>query len=318
MMEQQTLIAAIKLLARPMRPVPPAPAPALRCPDLSGIRAVLFDVYGTLMQSGSGEIGLADAGAADRAEYFRAALDAAGIRPAGAGAGARGAAAMSAAIRRRHDAARAAGSACPEVDIEDIWQTVLAELHQAGLAPADVDSQQIRRAAVEYECRVNPVWPMPGLPACLAPLRQNGIQLGIVSNAQFFTPLLFPALTGRELTELGFDLKLCAWSYRTGLAKPAPEIFQAALQALQAKYGIPPQAVLAVGNDLLNDIAGAAACGCRTALFAGDARSLRRRTGDPRCAGIRPDWVIADLHQLSAPLLKLKAPAAERTIDADR
>lgn len=298
MTERIILISAIKALSQPMRPVLPAPAPALRRPDLSGIRAVLFDVYGTLVQSGSGEIGLADAGAADRAEFFRAALKAAGIRPAGAGAGARGVAAMSAAIRRAHDAARTGGAAYPEVDIEDIWRTVLAELHRAGLAPAEVDGRQVRRAAVEYECRVNPAWPMPGFPGCLAPLRRHGIKLGIVSNAQFFTPLLFPALTGRGLPELGFDPEICAWSYQAGCAKPAPAIFQTALHPLREKHGIRPESVLAVGNDMLNDIAAAAACGCRTALFAGDARSLRLRAGDPRCGGIKPDWIINDPRQL--------------------
>lgn len=298
MTNEQTLISAIKALTHPMRPAPPTPAPAACCPSLPGIRAVLFDVYGTLLQSGSGEIGLADAGAADRAEFFRAALEAAGIRPAGADAGAIGAAALPAAIRRAHGAARAAGAAYPEVDIEDIWRTVLAELHRAGLVPADVDGRQVRRAAVEYECRVNPVWPMPGFPACLAPWRKNGILLGIVSNAQFFTPLLFPALTGHGLPALGFEPEICVWSYRAGLAKPAPELFQAALHTLREKYGIRPASVLAVGNDMLNDIAAAAACGCRTALFAGDARSLRLRAGDPRCAGIKPDWIINDLRQL--------------------
>lgn len=296
MMERQTLIAAIKNLSHPMRPTPPAPALAVRRPKLTGIRAVLFDVYGTLLQSGSGEIGLADAGARGRAACFRAALAAAGIP--GRGAAAAGATAMTAAIRRAHATARAAGVAWPEVDIEKIWRTILAARQKSGLAPAKIPAGKIRRAAVEYECRVNPVWPMPGFPECLTPLREQGLKLGIVSNAQFFTPLLFPALTGRELPEMGFDPEACAWSFRHGIAKPAPELFQAALRPWREKYGIAPGAVLAVGNDRLNDVAAAAACGCRTALFAGDARSLRRREGNARCAGIKPDWIITDLRQL--------------------
>jgi len=47
-----------------------------------------------------------------------------------------------------------------------------------------------------------------------------------------------------------------------------------------------------------NDMGPAARLGFRTALFAGDARSLRRREGDPWCAGIVPDLVVTDLVDL--------------------
>ena len=57
-----------------------------------------------------------------------------------------------------------------------------------------------------------------------------------------------------------------------------------------------------VGNDLLNDIAAAARCGCRTALFAGDTRSLRLRTDNLECARLKPDCVISDLQQLKTVL----------------
>ena len=53
-----------------------------------------------------------------------------------------------------------------------------------------------------------------------------------------------------------------------------------------------------VGNDMLNDIASAAKVGLRTALFAGDARSLRWRKGDERVEGVVPDLVLTDLLQL--------------------
>ena len=49
--------------------------------------------------------------------------------------------------------------------------------------------------------------------------------------------------------------------------------------------GFPAERVLFVGNDMLNDVAAAAAVGLRTALFAGDQRSLRLREKDPRPGG---------------------------------
>ena len=53
-----------------------------------------------------------------------------------------------------------------------------------------------------------------------------------------------------------------------------------------------------VGNDVRNDLLGARAAGLRTALFAGDARSLRLRRDDPRCAAVCPDLVLTHLSQL--------------------
>ena len=75
------------------------------------------------------------------------------------------------------------------------------------------------------------------------------------------------------------------------------ELFNAAAEVLSA-YGIGPPEVLYVGNDMLNDILPASSVGFRTALFAGDARSLRRRQGDGRVARIVPDLVLTRLSQL--------------------
>jgi putative hydrolase of the HAD superfamily len=90
---------------------------------------------------------------------------------------------------------------------------------------------------------------------------------------------------------------LLFYSYRHGQAKPGVALYRLAAQALQLR-GIPPQRALYVGNDLRNDIAPAARGGFRTALFAGDARSLRFRAEDPQCAGVAPDLVVTDLLEL--------------------
>ena len=57
-------------------------------------------------------------------------------------------------------------------------------------------------------------------------------------------------------------------------------------------------AVLYVGNDMLNDIYPAAKAGFKTALFAGDSRSLRLRKDKPKCKYLSADIVITDLIQL--------------------
>jgi putative hydrolase of the HAD superfamily len=49
---------------------------------------------------------------------------------------------------------------------------------------------------------------------------------------------------------------------------------------------------------MLNDILPAQTTGFRTALFAGDKRSLRLRRDNPRCSNLKPDMVLTDLVQL--------------------
>ncbi|OHB80611.1 MAG: hypothetical protein A2V98_01020 [Planctomycetes bacterium RBG_16_64_12] len=161
---------------------------------------------------------------------------------------------------------------------------------------------ELERLAVEYEARANPVWPMPGLRACLGSLTEKGLLLGIISNGQFYTQELFPALLGQRAEFWGFDSELQYYSYQHGRAKPAPELYEMAARALRRR-GVKPAEVLYAGNDMLNDIRPARAAGFRTALFAGDARSLRLRQGDPQLDGISPDVVLTALAQLDGCIL---------------
>ena len=255
---------------------------------------MLFDVYGTLLISASGGLNGADSVA--RAEAVRAAFAAATIAhnvPATAAA-----AALVQTIQEFHARARAAGIAYPEVEIVDVWKHTIARLIASGLLPPAAERIDVCRLALEYEVLRNPVWPMPGLDDCLDHLRDRSMQLGLVTNAQFFTPEIFPALLGRTLEELGFHAGLQWYSYRYGRAKPDLWLFEQARAGL-SRRGVAASEVLYIGNDVLNDVCPARCVGFRTALFAGDARSFRPRLGDPRVAHVVPDLVITDLSMLS-------------------
>jgi putative hydrolase of the HAD superfamily len=54
---------------------------------------------------------------------------------------------------------------------------------------------------------------------------------------------------------------------------------------------------------MLNDVLPAARLGCRTALFAGDARSYRPREGELRGLGVKPDLVVTNLPQIPQSLI---------------
>lgn len=284
--------------SRTLAPVATGVSPRLQ--SLPEVRCVLFDVYGTLMVSGSGEVGTllleASVGA------FVKAIATAGVEVQEAGnANAaeleeRGRTALAAAVTASHAHDRAAGVEYPEVEITDIWRDCLAGLARDALVavPPTVDFAEL---ALQYELRTNPVWPMPGAERCLSTLRERGVVIGIISNAQFFTPQILTALLPISFKDLDSGGDVQYYSYRHRQAKPGEVLFRMAAEEL-AERGISAGEILYVGNDMLNDVMPAAGVGFRTALFAGDARSLRLREDDDRIAGVSVDLVIDDLTAL--------------------
>jgi putative hydrolase of the HAD superfamily len=258
-----------------------------------GIRVYLFDVYGTLFTSASGDIGTLASLAGESPEACsRGAAEDARIQellaPFGKGCTLpelvrRFTAAVTAEHEKLRPRSAARDAWHPEIDVRKIWAGILGTSEDAAA-----------ELALRFELAVNPVYPMPGLEAALVKLKKAGFPLGIVSNAQFFTPLLFTAFLGGPPEELGFLPDLCVYSFLEGEAKPSPRLFHRVVAGLAA-IGIRPEEAVYIGNDMLNDIWAAQEAGLRTALFAGDGRSLRLRGNDPRCAAVKPDFVLKSL-----------------------
>ena len=266
-------------------PAAMSPLPTSMTPggDLNAkIRCVLFDIYGTLFISGSGDISLArkTTSTSRKLEQLMQKYDIG--KPAQDVV-----AELHDAIEIKHRILKNQGIDYPEIKIDEIWQQILGR----------GNIQRVRQFAIEYELIVNPVYPMPNLEKMLAACRQQNLAMGIISNAQFFTPLLFEWFLGDRMENLGFDPELIFLSYRSGCAKPSETLFKMAAAAIEAR-GLDTAAALFVGNDMLNDIYPAHQLGFQTALFAGDARSLRLRTDDPRCANLSADLILTDLGQL--------------------
>ncbi|MDR1929147.1 MAG: HAD family hydrolase [Treponema sp.] len=300
-MNKARAVELIKKNSSPLKPLPaalppewekPEPGDSLRfgvcCANSTGeelsIKALIFDLYGTLFVSAAGDI----AAAGDNPEC-----------PSGSGAAAaagrdRGAleemeAFFRGAVKERHGKS---GKKYPEVRVEEIWAGY------GGPVPPGWEAADGEETALRYELAVNPVYPMPGALETIAALKKAGLTLGIISNAQFFSPLLFDAFFGASPGELGFDRELLIYSFEMDEAKPAPGLFERAAARLAA-LGIGPAETLYTGNDMLKDAAPAKNAGFRTALFAGDRRSLRLR--ETECPGQRPDLIIRNLPSLASP-----------------
>ena len=250
-------------------------------PRISGIRTVVFDVYGTLLTSGCSKKHPHAESKVDKLlppilKGYELALPETPHSLADS---------LDALIEREHQAAKDRGIPYPEIDICSIWSELLH--HPVGDTIEDI--------ALQYECMTNPVWPMPGASELIADLKKKQLSLGIVSNAQFYTPLLFPALMKATLPDMGFTESLCVFSYQYGLAKPGDDLYRILKEKL-APHGISPAHVLYIGNDAHKDIHPAAKAGFRTVLFAGDAESLKRH---PEKSGLLPpDAVITHLQQI--------------------
>lgn len=272
------LLAGLSPLAPIETGLPESGAPA------GPVKAVMFDVYGTMFVSAAGDISQADTKKnMDEvvAEIFDD-LEISGIPPEGIYES------LTQKIKQHHDTQKRAGVEFPEIEIDRLWQEIL-KTESVRLA---------RQAALAFEIRTNPVYPMPGLTKLIETLKKKGVAAGIISNAQFYTPLLFEHFTGSLPENSWARPDLLFYSYRYGHAKPSPLLFDMAADALW-KAGIKEHETIFVGNDMLNDIYPAHNRGFQTALFAGDARSLRLHEDDPRCKNLSPEMVITGLGRIA-------------------
>lgn len=286
-----SLIEIIRKSSSPLVPLDTTIEPVLK--KIPDIRCVLFDVYGTLMVSGVGDI--SHSSVDDRKQAIFDVLKEMNLplkdvvkEPGDI---------LRSIILQHQDVSRQNGINYPEIDIREVWLDFISKNTSIDTIPSPTHPI-IEELATRFELRVNPTWPMPFLETTLCALRNFKIKLGIVSNAQFFTPMLFDAYHDQSIEDLGFEEDICQWSYLFKEAKPSTRMYRVNAMKLEAKYGIQPKEVLYVGNDMLNDILPAQQCGFKTALFAGDNRSLRLRENDGRIKEISPDLIIKSLDQI--------------------
>ncbi len=289
---RDSLIEIIRANSSPLVPIKTEITPSFNTID--HIRSVIFDVYGTLFISGSGDIGTIHKRERD-CLYLKAAEKSSIVIHYDTPCEILGNL-FSSLISKSHSDSRAKGIPHPEVDIISIWTDFFSKLKEDNLVLTLPSETEIRTFAVYYEILSNPVWPMPGLEETLKALGQRGFVTGIVSNAQFYTPLLFKALTGEDVAGNGFKKDLTFYSYEYGQAKPSPIMFEKLKDRLYNIYGITADETVYIGNDMLNDVKTASSAGLKTVLFAGDQRSLRIR--EDVCPDSVPDAIITSLNQL--------------------
>ena len=214
-------------------------------------------------------------------------------------------------IDNSHLRSLADGIRYPEVLIEQIWLQILRECtdHGLQLPQNEPPLHTAYRCALFFDWSLQHIYLYPHVGETLETLKKAGIIQGIISNAQFYTPLHLRRLLrgdrGRDDLELEdyFSEPAVLFSYELGFSKPNPEVFRRALAFLR-QQGIAPEQVLYIGNDMLKDIWAAAQCGLKTMLFAGDSRQTVLREDEPLCRDLQPDAVVTDMNQIAELILE--------------
>ncbi len=296
----------VRSRAMPLQPIPTETKSKLSL--LDNVRGVLFDIYGTLLISRAGEI-LASNDSRPKIEQPQSVnlldqqtlqslpeLLRSSLPPNFAPTQS-----LQTAIQERHKELKSPKLQYPEVDVITLWHSIFLRQLEKDMH-GSLSPFILARFALEYELRHNHVQLMPGAQELLHWLVARNFYVGIISNAQFYTPIIMTGLLGvADLADLNISPELSFWSYRHDCSKPQPELFAAAQRAL-ALHDLEPKEIVYLGNDMHNDIWGAAQVGFRTALFAGDERSLRLRRDVPAVASTEPDVIITELGQLKSVL----------------
>jgi len=212
------------------------------------IRAVIFDVYGTLLEVGPPP---ADADARWQSLFHKF------FQTAPALSRLDFAIACQRTIAIRHEVARARGIPFPEV----LWPEVVAEVLPdfARLTRPAREEFLFQHIQTGHTTQL-----FEGAADALRQFIRNRCLLGIASNAQSYTlreldEALVPAALGLDL----FERDLRFWSYEHGFSKPDPHVFRI-LSTRLALQGVSPHETLMVGDRLDNDIEPARACGWHT------------------------------------------------------
>ncbi len=174
-------------------------------------------------------------------------------------------------VGRLHADARARGIQWPEI----LWPSVVLEVIP-GLARLSAPKREdflLRQMKIGRTLRL-----AEKAEDCLRRLNDQGILLGIASNAQAYTLReLSGALQDAGFNLSSFDRDLRFWSFENGFSKPDPHVFRILTARLEAR-GIRPVETLMVGDRLDNDIEPARAHGWQT---------WHLKPGSPRGGGFR-------------------------------
>lgn len=278
-----------------MAPLPVDDVPVRLC-RFDGIKAVLVDLFGTLLVSGTGDGDIS--GIHDNHYPVAPILDKLGCEVLFDRFDDR----ITEILYRTIKEMRHNNSPCREIEIRSVWKETLDHLIADRLIAWKYNDSDIEKLSVYYDMTINPVWPMPGAKDFLVNLVKKDYHIGSVVNGAFYVPWIIEFFFGTRDPDGLFESALFYLSSQTGLLKPSRELYAQIAQRAKKELNLDPEQILVVGNDYVNDIAPASDQGFRTAVFCGDSRSFHRNISDSGDMFPKADCIIKEFETLNQSL----------------
>ena len=192
-----------------------------------------------------------------------------------------------------------------QVSSTKLWRKLISRLEQKEYQYdvefyGDADEFAEKVAFFFHSC-LQGVAAMDSAALVVKAVAEAGIVQGILSDGQSFTlTQLLRAFQGTtKLPPLGrlFAAGCVVLSCDVGVKKPSRTLFATATEAF-ARQGLEPAEVLYVSNRWPEDLTVAKQLGFRTALFAGDKNSVQANAEELLTSELRPDRLLTELTQI--------------------
>ncbi len=268
------------------------------------VKAVLWNVYGTLLAIPTGElryeaaIDFVTEAALDKTIKEFKMWNSMSRKPGAPSAY------MKELFKKAYDLLKLTGGG--EVAAEKVWEDIVNKLikndYTFDASTYGPIGEYVRKIAYFYHASIQGTGCYPGAADALRLVADSGRRQGVLADGQCFTPPQL--LRGLRAQDPAFDLALFlpadlrVLSVEHRVRKPSAELFGAAVTAL-AKRGVTAGEILHVGSSIARDIVPAKKAGMRTALFAGDKASLVATPDQLKDAATRPDVLLTELPQIA-------------------
>jgi FMN phosphatase YigB (HAD superfamily) len=193
----------------------------------------------------------------------------------------------------------------PEVAVDRLWETFIKRLLQkdykfdAGFYGSL--NEFSRKVTYFFHASLQATTAYAGTAAALRQVNKRGLTQGLLGDGQCFsTAQLQHALHQQDpdadLDEW-IDPELRSLSYEVRARQPSERLFRHALATL-AEKGLAPEQVLHIGSRISRDVVPARRLGMKTGLFAGDKESLEATPEQIKDPASRPDILLTEIEQI--------------------
>ena len=308
-LEQYAAFLDTRDLPWPVAPDPDPPKAKPHLKTLPGLRAVLWNVYGTLLVISEGELKFEVANdyivevALEKTIHEFKMWNSMSRKPG------QPSAYMREIYLKGLNELRMApspGEKHPEILTERVWENIIKKLFQKEYTFDAVKYGGLndfsKKVAYFFHASLQGTACYPAAAEALRAVADAGLTQGLLADAQCFTTVQLQRGLYRQDVEANLEELIPParrWmSHERKARKPSENLFRSALRTL-AEEGIEPGAVLHVGSSLTRDIAPAKKLGLRTGLFAGDRTSLAATAEQLKDPLFRPDVMLTELSQVA-------------------